>query len=241
MKIIILGGYGVFGGRLCQLLATDSRLSIYVAGRSYDKAQQFCSNLNPGAMFAPLEFNREKNVAKQLQQVQPDLIIDASGPFQTYGSDPYRLVKACLENGINYMDFADGSEFVTGISQFDEQAKAKNIFILSGVSSFPVLTAAVVRHLSTCWKKVQSIKAGIAPSPYAVVGMNVIRAISAYAGQPVSLIRDGKSTHGYALAHKCKRITFPGPIFSDYSNHIFNFLAKKILGQFFYLCRRFYF
>ena len=192
-------------------------------------------------MFAPLEFNREKNVAKQLQQVQPDLIIDASGPFQTYGSDPYRLVKACLENGINYMDFADGSEFVTGISQFDEQAKAKNIFILSGVSSFPVLTAAVVRHLSTGWKKVQSIKAGIAPSPYAVVGMNVIRAISAYAGQPVSLIRDGKSTHGYALAHKCKRITFPGPIFSDYSNHIFNFLAKKILGQFFYLCRRFYF
>ena len=199
MKIIILGGYGVFGGRLCQLLAADSRLSIYVAGRSYKKAQQFCSTLNSGATFSPLEFDREKNVAKQLLQIQPDLVIDASGPFQTYGSDPYRLVKACLENGINYMDFADGSEFVEGIGQFDEQAKTKKIFILSGVSSFPVLTAAVVRHLSTGLQKVQSIKAGIAPSPYAVVGINVIKAISAYAGQPVSLIRNGKLASGYAL------------------------------------------
>ena len=199
MKIIILGGYGVFGGRLCQLLSADSRLSIYVAGRSYKKAQQFCSTLNLGATFSPLEFDREKNVATQLLQIQPDLVIDASGPFQTYGSDPYHLVQACLENGINYMDFADGSEFVEGIGQFDEQAKSKKIFILSGVSSFPVLTAAVVRHLSTGLQKVQSIKAGIAPSPYAVVGINVIKAISAYAGQPVSLIRNGNLTSGYAL------------------------------------------
>ena len=35
------------------------------------------------------------------------------------------------------------------------------------------------------------IRGGIAPSPYAGVGENVIRAIAGYAGQPVELKRDG--------------------------------------------------
>src|SRR5262249_31476099 len=40
---------------------------------------------------------------------------------------------------------------------------------------------------------------GISPSPYAGVGLNVIRAIAAYAGKPVTLRRDGAETTVYAL------------------------------------------
>jgi hypothetical protein len=39
----------------------------------------------------------------------------------------------------------------------------------------------------------------IAPSPYANVGINVIRAIASYAGKPVAMIRDGRKAKGYAL------------------------------------------
>jgi hypothetical protein len=70
---------------------------------------------------------------------------------------------------------------------------------LAGVSSFPVLTAAVVRDLSRGMVRVDAITAGIAPSPYAGVGLNVIRAIAGYAGQPVALRRHGMDTTGYAL------------------------------------------
>lgn len=199
MKIIVLGGYGIFGGRLCQLLASDTRLAIFVAGRSFKSAAEFCRPLPAGANCQPLLFDRDKDIDLQIRQIQPDLIIDASGPFQNYGANPYRLVEACLANNVHYMDFADGSDFVKGISQFDAQAKERNLFILSGVSSFPVLTAAVVRRLSSDLDKVTSIKGGIAPSPYAVVGMNVVRAISAYAGKPVRLTRQGQRTSAYAL------------------------------------------
>ena len=199
MKIIIVGGYGIFGGRLSRLLATDSRLALFIAGRSYKKAEVCCGSLPPGAIREPLVFDRDKDISQQVLQVRPDLIIDASGPFQNYGSDPYRLVDACINNGIHYMDFADGSDFVKGIQQFDQQAKQRNVFVLSGVSSFPVLTAAVVRRLSLDLKKIISIHGGIAPSPYAGVGLNVVRAISAYAGKPVKLVRDGQRTSGYAL------------------------------------------
>jgi len=97
------------------------------------------------------------------------------------------------------MDFAAGSDFVKGINRYDQQAKQKEIFMLSGVSSFPVLTAAVVRRLSKNMDSIISIKGGIAPSPFAGVGLNVIKAIAAYAGQKVVLKRNGIISYGYGL------------------------------------------
>ncbi|MBC7737498.1 MAG: hypothetical protein H7245_09860 [Candidatus Saccharibacteria bacterium] len=46
MKILILGGYGVFGGRLVQLLAGQG-LDLIVAGRDLQRARAFCAT-HPG-------------------------------------------------------------------------------------------------------------------------------------------------------------------------------------------------
>ena len=209
MKIIILGGYGIFGGRLCQLLAQNDRLTMFVAGRSYEAAKKFCARLDSVNPPIPLAFDRDTTGDDLFEKIHPDLFIDASGPFQNYGTDPYRLAKLCIRYGVHYMDFADGSEFVNGIRQFDEQAKQRGVFVLSGVSSFPVLTAAVMRHLSPQWQAIHSIKAGIAPSPFAVVGMNVIKAIASYAGKPVSLMRNGRPPQGYALTESLRYTISP--------------------------------
>src|SRR5271169_6837468 len=109
MKIIVLGGYGIFGGRLCQLLAVDHHLTLLIAGRSAKHAAAFCRTLPTAARCDPLAFDRDKDVDAQIARVQPDLIIDASGPFQSYGEEPYRLVESCIRHGVNYMDVADGS------------------------------------------------------------------------------------------------------------------------------------
>ncbi len=62
-----------------------------------------------------------------------------------------------------------------------------------------MLTAAVVRRLSAGMARIESIAGGIAPSPYADIGLNVIRAIASYAGKPVTLLRDGRKTPAPAL------------------------------------------
>jgi hypothetical protein len=209
MNILILGGYGIFGGRLAYLLAEDERLTLFIAGRSIEKATKFCKSLPSGAQKVPVFFDRNADVDAQIREIKPNIAVDAMGPFQIYGDDPYRVVKACITNGVDYMDLADGSDFVKGIHQFDKEAKAKNIYILSGVSSFPVLTAAVVRKLSYDMTCVQTIKGGIAPSAYAGVGLNVIRAITSYAGKPVSLIRNGKPATGYALTETMRYTICP--------------------------------
>src|SRR5690349_11057668 len=128
MKILILGGYGTFGGRLAHLLAEEENLTLLLAGRSIEKAKKFSNGLPAGATKVPVFFDRNADVESSIRELQPDLVVDAMGPFQVYGSDPYRVVRACLAIGVDYMDLADGSDFVKGISQFDQEAEAKNLY-----------------------------------------------------------------------------------------------------------------
>jgi hypothetical protein len=209
--ILILGGYGTFGGRLAQLLADEARLTLLVAGRSLAKAEAFCATLGGAANAMPTEFDRARDLAPQLRALAPDLVVDASGPFQAYGENPYRVVEAAIALGIHYIDLSDGTDFVRGIARFDDAARARGVFVLSGVSSCPVLTAAVVRRLSAGMARVESVAGGIAPSPYADIGANVIRAIASYAGKPVTLLRDGRKTPAHALIDSRRfSIALPG-------------------------------
>ena len=209
LRVLILGGYGTFGGRLARLLAGEPRLTLVIAGRSREQAQAFCAAAPAHAKMVPAVFDRDGDADAQLLAIAPDIVVDASGPFQTYG-DPYRLVRAALARRICYLDLADGSDFVSGIAQFDAEAKARDVFVISGVSSFPVLTAAVVRRLAGGMTSIDSIAGGIAPSPYAGVGLNVIRAIAGYSGKPVTLVRDGRKTVAYGLTES-RRYTIAPP------------------------------
>ncbi|WP_062217294.1 SDR family oxidoreductase [Aureimonas sp. D3] len=190
MKLLILGGYGTFGGRLATLLADVEALHLLIAGRSLVRAEAFCAVYRGEARVQPLALDRAQ-IADALAAHRPDLVVDASGPFQDYGDDPYPVIEACLAAGVDYLDFADAADFVFGVSCFDARAKAAGVSILSGVSSFPVLTAAVLREIGRSME-IRSVEGGIAPSPFAGIGLNVMRAVVSYAGGPVKLRRGGR-------------------------------------------------
>ncbi|MFM9843826.1 MAG: DUF4166 domain-containing protein [Dongiaceae bacterium] len=193
-----------------QLLAGDRRLTLLIAGRSLAMALAFCAKLPAGAERLPLAFDRNLDVEQQIARIGPNLIVDASGPFQVYGDDPYRVVKAALAIGADYLDLADGAGFVGGIDRFDAEARARGVFILAGASSFSMLTAAVVRWLAKDMTGVEAIAGGIAPSPNPrAIGPNVLRAIAAYAGKPVDLLRDGRRVVGYALTESMRYTIAP--------------------------------
>ena len=210
MKVLVLGGYGTFGERLCQLLATDERITLIVAGRSLARAEAACRGLPEGAARQAVAIDRDGDLGAAIRLLRPDVLVDATGPYQAYGDNPYRVVEACLAHGVHYLDFADDAAFAAGIVALDARARAAGRYALAGVSSFPVLTSAVIRRLATGWKRVRTIEAGIAPSPYAYYGLNVIRAIAIYAGRKVALTRDGRACFGHALA-ETRRYTIAPP------------------------------
>ncbi|MBV9861399.1 MAG: DUF4166 domain-containing protein [Alphaproteobacteria bacterium] len=214
LKLLIVGGYGTFGGRIVELLEAEPRLTLLIAGRSLARGQAYCGmRRNARAQLVPLAFDRNGDVAAQLAALRPAVLIDASGPFQAYGESRYRLIEACIAARVDYLDLADGSDFVAGVGAFDAAARAAEVFVLSGVSSFPVLTAAVVRRLAVGLARVDAIRGGIAPSPYAGVGENVIRAIAAYAGQRVPLKNAGRMGVGHPFTENVRyTITPPGRV-----------------------------
>lgn len=207
MKVLILGGYGVFGGRLVELLADCERLELLICGRSLEKAERYCASFKGVAEVVPLQLDR-LNINSALTAHRPDLVVDASGPFQDYGDQEYRVVEACIDARVNYLDFADAADFVFGVSQFDARARTANVFVLSGVSSFPVLTAAVLREIAK-EMDIVSVHGGIAPSPYAGIGLNVMRAVVGYAGAPVKLLRGGTQLAGTGLGESMRYTIAP--------------------------------
>lgn len=208
MKILILGGYGVFGGRLAGLLADVPGIELLICGRRLDAASAFCAGYVGMPAVRALQVDRDR-IEPVLAAERPDLLVDASGPFQEYGERPYRVIEACIAARIPYLDFADGADFVFGVARFDAQARAAGVYVLSGVSSFPVLTAAVVRRMARDMDIV-TVEGGIAPSPHAGIGLNVMRAVVGYAGAPVKLRRNGAPGHGLGLAES-RRFTVAVP------------------------------
>lgn len=181
-RVLLIGGYGGFGARLARRLS-DEQTHVLVAGRSAEKAAAFASTL-PHA--SSIVVNRNGDVATALAQHKPDLVIDAAGPFQT---SHFAVPEACIAACIPYVDLADARDFVVDFVELDAKAKAANVALVTGASSVPALSGAVVRTLMQKLNTADSIDMAINASNKASVGESVSRAILSYAGKPVWLWR----------------------------------------------------
>ncbi|MBB4217714.1 hypothetical protein FHT79_004929 [Rhizobium sp. BK212] len=222
-SLLIIGGYGTFGGRLARLLGDQPRLRLLVAGRSLEKADDFVADLrtpkdgaeglgsnNLGAMVQAVSFDRDGDLTEQLTRLRPHLVVDASGPFQTFGKDAYKVVEACIDLSIDYADIADSTGFVAGVNGLDAAAKAKGTFALSGLSSLPALSFAALNAMAPHFSRIDNVAAGIAPSAHVRIGLNVVRAIATYAGRQVTVLRDGRPAAGRGLID-AMRVTVAPP------------------------------
>lgn len=209
LRVLILGGYGTFGGRLVRLLADEPRLTLLLAGRSLEKAKAFAATIEAQATLQPVGMDRMGDAATILAELKPHLVVDASGPFQDAGPDPYRLVKTCIALGICYLDLADATGFVTGIATLDAVARESGVFVLSGCSSFPALSFAALDALRPGFERIDTVTSGIAPSPRVRMGLNVVKAVCSYAGKPVAVVRDGRLVNGFGLMDGVRRTIAP--------------------------------
>ncbi|KPH63797.1 saccharopine dehydrogenase NADP-binding domain-containing protein [Pseudoalteromonas porphyrae] len=189
--VVVLGGYGNFGKRIVENLAKTAGITILIAGRNNDKAIALAKHLQPkvAAILAPLVIDIFADDFKaRLTSLAPFLVIHTSGPFQ--GQD-YRVPNACIECGSHYIDLADDRRFVCDINQLDSKAKEKGVLIVSGASSVPGLSSAVVDHYQNQFSTIESINLAIAPGNKAERGVATVAAILSYTGHPLSVFKSG--------------------------------------------------
>jgi hypothetical protein len=184
-RILVLGGYGTFGGRIA-LRCAEAGFETLVAGRSLARAEAFCAGrerLVPVAL--------DGGLAETLERLRPFAFVDAAGPFQ--GAD-YATARAAIAAGCHYLDIADGSAFVAGIGSLDPESRAAGVSVLSGASSVPALSGAAARSLAEGLDRVTAVEMVLSASSRGTAGRSVTAAILSYVGRPVRLRSGGRWT-----------------------------------------------
>jgi saccharopine dehydrogenase-like NADP-dependent oxidoreductase len=185
VKVVIVGGYGVFGALTARLLARDGH-QLWLAGRRPEKARVLAQKI--GARTLKLDLHK---APEELFEVEPDVVIDAAGPFQHYEEDPYRVPRLCIIYGVNYLDLSDSAQFTKGISALNAEAKAAGVFALSGASSVPGLSSSIVADLLADMENADLIDIAILPGNRAPRGLSVIKSIVSGVGRPYQVWRGG--------------------------------------------------
>ena len=194
-SIMIVGASGVFGSRLVEQLAVTGTYDLILAGRDARNAADLMATLK--ARNSPVRFEvfdrRKPNVARLLA-LAPLVIVDAAGPFQ---NSPLALAEAAIAAGAHYIDLADARDFVARIHELSDRARAAGVTVISGASSTPALSHAVIDHMVRGWVQVDSILVAISPGNRAPRGLSVVAAILSRVGEPIKVFREGRMAEAF--------------------------------------------
>ena len=183
-SVLVLGAFGTFGRLIVHSLAQSTDLQIIAAGRHLpEERAKFRSGIRT------LAIDSCAVNAAALASLGPAVLIDAVGPFQTRNR---RVAEACIKLGIHYLDLADGRDFVQNVGALDAEAAKHNTLVVSGASTLPALSSAVIENLATAFAEIEEIDIGIAPGYSGPGGLATIRSVLGYVGRVIPIWRRAK-------------------------------------------------
>jgi saccharopine dehydrogenase-like NADP-dependent oxidoreductase len=205
--VMVLGGYGFFGERISESLASDLSIRLLIAGRDLAKAGALAARLKLPASQAVAIDAGDPALADLLRQSRVNTLIHTAGPFQ---AQKYTVATAAINAGCNYVDLADGREFVAGIDGLDAAARARGVTVISGASTVPALSSAVIDRYLPQFKRLDSIEFGISSGGRAP-GLATVRGVFSYGGKPFKEWRRGawRTTYGWL---DLRKHLFPPPL-----------------------------
>jgi hypothetical protein len=172
---VVVGGLGNFGARISTRLALEPDIEIVATSRHTSNAGKSAC-----VQTAMLDINSH-DLPSKIRALAPDLVIHCAGPFQ--GQD-YRVALASLACGAHYVDLADGREFVAGFNAaIGPAAEVVKRIAVTGASTLPALSSAVVDFLKGPFAGLSVIDVVIAPGQHAQRGGATVAAVLGYAGK----------------------------------------------------------
>ncbi len=178
--VLILGGYGNFGKRIAKALV-KSGVPVIVVGRNMIKADAFKQALD-SELVTTASFDAYRELDDALKRLKPGVVVNTCGPFQ---ASDYSIPQACIRQGVHYVDLADGRGFVTGITALDKAAKEQGVAVISGASTVPALSSAVLECFKDEFADIEEMTYGISPGQKAERGLATTEGILSYVGKPL--------------------------------------------------------
>lgn len=188
-KVLILGGYGNFGKRIAAgLIRRD--VTVIIAGRDAAKAEACARSM--GAEWSAFDLN--SGLSEALRALRPAVVVHTAGPYQ---NADYRVAEACIAAGVHYVDLSDARDFVVGFDRLDATAKAAGVTAISGASTVPCLSSAVLEHFRDRFTSLDGLDFGICPGQGAERGLATTAAILSYVGKPLKPFAGHPKAYGW--------------------------------------------
>jgi hypothetical protein len=148
-RVLIPGGYGVFGRLLAAELLQKTDAEVVIAGRDLGRAKAACRDLDPLASGRVEPMRIDLARSGELRRAAEGCVAVActAGPFQALRME---LVEEVVEAGAHWVDIADASGWVLGIlqdSELDQRARAAGVAVGTGLSTLPALSGVLARWL----------------------------------------------------------------------------------------------
>lgn len=199
--VLVLGGYGQYGSRISQALAAEG-LHVIVGGRSAKRAQSHCDFIkkaSPMAVVEPRALDVGKRLSETLANTRPFVVVNTCGPFQRADN---RIADACIDAGIHYIDLADARKFVANFGVLDGAARANDVLAVTGASSLPALSAAVVDNLGGAFSKIRALDIGISAAQRTPRGLATTQSILTYLGRKLAPGSGSSERFGWQNLHR---------------------------------------
>ena len=204
MKTLVLGGYGNFGARICRALSGDPSVQIIVGGRDLGRAESLAAQLGHGARGVAVDL-AATNFPETLRALGIQLLIHTAGPFQ---QQDFNVAAVAAAAGAHYIDLADGRRFVCDFpSQMEGVFCAAGRTAITGASTIPALSSAVVDHICQGWQRIDAIDTCIAPAQTAPRGLATLAAVLSYCGESIQVWEGGRWQSGLGWA-QLKSVSF---------------------------------
>ena len=204
--ILIVGGYGVVGGRIAAELAPDYPDQVIVAGRNLDRANAIATAIGHGVRGCELDVTVSSSIAAALGDVAVVMsCIDQPGRG---------LMHAAIERGLRYTDITPHlTELGRGAAyeKIDAAARASGARLVLGTGIVPGIANVMVRAIAGALGGAEEIETSLLLSARDVAGPASFDYFLQELSMPFEIHVNGADHPAYAFGDR-QPVEFPPPI-----------------------------
>lgn len=186
-KIVALGGAGVMGTELLRQIIKRTDAEIVVADASAKALKRSVEEF--GTRISPAQIDVQDHDALVKLLKGANVAVSTIGPFYKFGN---RIVKACIDAGVNFLDIDDDFDSTKACLDLDQDASRAGIIAVKGCGASPGITNILARFASDKLDSVEDIRIYWAQSSIDPTGPGAMLHWFHITAEMIPVFRDGK-------------------------------------------------
>lgn len=232
-SVMVVGATGLFGSRVVSTLLSQKYIVHGVCRSSNPKAvNDIIHHARNHTSSSRMDENRfhlhhvdaslPLMLSSLLSEIKPFILINCSGPYSIDDPTSYIILEQCIRFNAHYIDLSPNRAYVLDFihrhphNSLDSIARDRKLSFITGVSTLPGLTSAVVRDILNKHNiddnDVTLIDIGLSPGNKVKRGLSTIVSIFSDVGKPFYTSDDSERRYGF---QGLKRVKYSDHLFHD--------------------------